>query len=149
MVGGDIYSSRLGSRLGTLRLNFLAGVLATGAGLLTCLAVGSLSGALAPFALIGFGNALIFNPENRLLQELVVDGFRGRILGMRDVLESACFVVAFLGGGAVVSVAGPRSVYLIGGVLLLATGAAGWLAFRPRRTRTERQPLGVEAVPQP
>ncbi len=73
MVAGSVYTSRLGSRLGTLRAHFLIAVALTGIAMLGCAASGNLAEALAPFALAGFANTVIIVPQSRLLQELVAE----------------------------------------------------------------------------
>lgn len=148
LVAGGVYTSRLGSRLPILRGNFLVGVAATGAALLACSAAGSLGAALGPFAFAGFANALIVGPESRLVQELVVENLRGRISGLRDCAECACFVIAFIGAGALLSFVGPRSIFVLSGSLLLGTAVAGLLVFKPlRRGKSVREVLVSDATP--
>lgn len=130
LLAGAAYTSRLGSRVGILRANFLAGVCISGIAMLACAAAGSLAWALIPFALGGFGNAVIVNPEIRLLQELVAERLRGRVFGLRDASECACFALAFLAAGALLGFIGPRSMYVLSGVLLVATAALGLLVFK-------------------
>ncbi len=67
---------------------------------LGCAVAGGLASALGPFALFGFSISLMINPENRLLQELSAERFRGRVFGLRDSAESACFALAFVAGAA-------------------------------------------------
>lgn len=129
MVVGGLYSSRLGSRLVVLRAHFLLAVALTGLAMLGCAASANLAEALGLFALTGFANAVIAIPQTRLLQELVAEKLRGRIFGLYDSIESVCFVLAFLGAGGLLDLVGPRSVYVLGGILLLVTATAGALVF--------------------
>lgn len=146
LVAGSVYTSRLGSRIGTLRINFLVGVAVTGVAMLACAAAGNLASALAPFAIAGFANAVIIDPESRLVQELVAEKLRGRVFGLRDSAESACFVLAFA-AGALLSVVGPRAVYLLSGVLLIGTSAVGWRVFKlPEQTATPAGRVPTDAV---
>ena len=130
LVLGGVYASRLRGQVGGLRGYFLAGAAATGAALLACAAAGGLAAALGPFALAGFANAVLVNSENRLLQELVPARLLGRVFGLRDAVESASFVVAFIAAGALLGFVGPRSVYVLSGSLLLATAAAAMVVSR-------------------
>jgi MFS family permease len=142
LVLGGLYASRLGGQIGGLRGNFLAGVAATGAALLACAAAGDLAAALGPFALAGFANALLCNCENRLLQELVPRKLLGRVFGVRDAVESASFVAAFIAAGALLSFVDARSVYILSGSLLLATVAAAMIVSR----RARMVPAGKERL---
>lgn len=147
MVAGAAYTSRLGSRTSVLRAHFLAGVAVSGLAMLACAAAGSLAWALAPFAVAGFANAVIINPEIRLVQEFVDEKLRGRIFGLRDSIECACFAAAFVGAGALLSTLGPRSLYLLSGVLLLGTAAAGLVVFRqPKQIETPSTRRPAEAI---
>lgn len=130
MVAGAAYTARLGSRISILRAHFVAGVAVSGVAMLACAAAGSFVGALAPFAIAGFANALIITPEIRLLQEFVAEQLRGRVFGLRDSIECSCFAVAFLAAGGLLTVLGPRSLYVLSGVLLLATSALGLGLFK-------------------
>jgi len=150
LLAGAAYTSRLGSSLSTLRINFLAGVCVSGVAMLACAVAGSLAWALVPFALAGFGNAVIVNPEIRLLQELVAERLRGRVFGLRDSSECACFVLAFIAAGALLGIIGPRSMYVMSGVLLIATAALGLLVFRlPRQAPPPLEEFAGDAVPSP
>ncbi|MBV9603968.1 MAG: MFS transporter [Solirubrobacterales bacterium] len=130
MVAGAAYTARLGSRISVLRAHFLAGVAMTGVAMLACAAAGSLAGALAPFAIAGFANVVIINPQIRLLQELVAGQLRGRVFGLLDSLECSCFAIAFLAAGALLTAIGPRALYVLSGALLLATAVFGLGLFR-------------------
>jgi MFS family permease len=148
LVAGAAYTARLGSRVSTLRAHFLAGVGLTGVAMLACATAGSLVSALAPFAVAGFANALCINPEVRLLQELVAEKLRGRVFGLRDGTESACFALAFIAAGGLLSVIGPRSIYVLSGVLLLGTAILGLLVFKlPRQARRPSERLAGDARP--
>jgi MFS family permease len=144
MVAGAAYTARLGSRLTVLRSNFLAGVAAAGLAMLACAAAVSFVWALAPFAIAGFANAVIVNPQVRLMQELVPADFQGRVFGLYDSVECGCFALAFVAAGGLLSAIGPRSLYALSGVLLLGTALVGLAMFRaPARAR------GGAAVPRP
>jgi predicted MFS family arabinose efflux permease len=132
-VLGSAFTSRLGSDVSVLRAHFLCGIAVCAVATLACAVAGGLASALAPFALFGFSNSLIANPENRLIQELAPDAFRGRVFGLRDSAESTCFALAFVAGGGLLSAVGPRTVYLLSAVLLMATAAVAVAAVRLSR----------------
>lgn len=148
MVAGSIYTARLGSSIRVLRANFLVGVAATGVAMLTCALAGSLLAALAPFAMIGFANAVIIGPENRLLQELVSGRLRGRVFGLSDTLDCTCFATAFIAAGCLLSVVGPRTVYVLSGAMLIGTAAVGSRLFTLRES-TQRASEHVLRDPVP
>ena len=64
----------------------------------------------------------------RLVQELVAERLLGRVFGLKDVLENVAFVSAFLGAGALLTVAGVRAVFVGAGVLTLALAAVAGLS---------------------
>ncbi len=153
LVAGAAYAARLGSRAGVLRTHFLAGVAASGLAMLASGAAGSLVWALAPFAIAGFANALINHPQIRLMQELVGEELLGRVFGLRDSIECACFAGAFVAAGGLLSAVGPRALYVVSGSLLLATAGLGLAAFRlagrPVAGRAERLRGEAIAVAEP
>jgi MFS family permease len=145
LVTGGAYTSRLGSRLSTLRGHFLVGIAGSAVAMFGCASAGTLVLATPPFALGGFANAVIMGPELRLVQELVAERLRGRVFGLRDALESGCFAAAFLTAGALLSIVGPRSVYALSGLLLLGTAALGLLVFKlPEETTMAPRGLSTE-----
>lgn len=149
LVAGTAYAARLGSRIATLRTNFLAGVALAGAAMLGCAAARSLSAAVVPFAVGGFANAMIVGPQIRLFHELVTDGLRGRMFGLRETSECACFVIAFIAAGALLSALGPRSIYLLGGALLLATALTGSIVFKVPEAADAPQVFPAEPIADP
>jgi MFS family permease len=147
LIAGSAYTSRMGGKITTLRSRFLTGIALCGAATLACGAAGGLIAALAPFALFGFAEALIGNPKVRLIQELSPEGLRGRVFGLRDSIECACFATAFIAAGGLLGAIGPRSIFVLSGSLLIVTAAGGAVAFRlPRGTAVGREPIAAEAV---
>jgi MFS family permease len=147
LVAGSAYTSRLGMRLPVLRGNFLGGVALVGLAMLGCAMAGSLVSAAVAFGVGGFANAVIIGPELRLVQELVSERLRGRVFGLRDSIQSGCFVTAFTAAGALLSVVGPRSVYAVGGTLMLATAALGVVRFKlPARPERSSRVLGAAHI---
>jgi MFS family permease len=146
MISASPYTARLRSHVSTLRLNFLLGVGLSGIAMLACAAAGGLAWALPAFALAGFANTLVIGPELRLIQELVADALLGRVFGLRDAIQFACFAVALISAGVLLSATGPRTVYVLSGVLQLATAAFGLRILRPGRPALAPAP-GEPGVP--
>jgi hypothetical protein len=72
------------------------------------------------------------------------------VFGLRDSSECACFVLAFIAAGALLGIIGPRSMYVLSGVLLVATAALGLLVFRlPRQAPPPLEEFAGDAVPSP
>lgn len=90
----------------------------------------TLAGACLTFALSGYFAGLLVTSEQRLLAKLVPAAIQGRIYGLRDAMESAAFVIAFVIGGALASVAGPRWLF---GASAATAGLLGLGVLRYRR----------------
>jgi MFS family permease len=133
MVAGSWANARAGSDLEGLRRRWLFGIALSGVAMAMAALAPSFGLALVAFALIGLGENLLVGPEMRLVQELVAEGLLGRVFGFKDVLENIAFVAAFVGAGALLSVAGVRAVFGGAGVLTLVLAGVGALAFRTRR----------------
>jgi MFS family permease len=142
MVIGSVINARAGSDVGNLRSRLLVGVGLNGVGMVASAVAPSLGWALGSFLLTGISNSLIVGPETRLFQELVAERLLGRVFGLQSMLTDIAFVVAFLSSGLLLATLGVRSVFALGGSLLLAVAVAGWLRFRPSRsTETFRAAL--------
>jgi len=100
--------------------------------------------ALVAFTFIGLGENLLVGPEMRLMQEMVTERLLGRVFGLKDVLENIAFVSAFLGAGALLSLAGVRAVFVGAGVVTVALAIVGAVAFRTRRVVA--RPAGQPAL---
>jgi MFS family permease len=141
-VIGSVINARAGSDLGNLRSRLLVGVGLNGVGMVVSAVAPSLGWAIGSFLVTGISNSLIVGPETRLFQELVAERLLGRVFGLQSMLTDIAFVVAFLSSGLLLATLGVRSVFALGGSLLLAVAVAGWLRFRPSRpTETFRAAL--------
>jgi sugar phosphate permease len=89
--------------------------------------------ALLAFTFVGLGENLLVGPEMRLMQEMVAERMLGRVFGLKDVLENIAFVAAFLGAGALLSLAGVRAVFVGAGLVTVALAGVGAFAFRTPR----------------
>ena len=70
---------------------------------------------------------------SNLLQSRVPEGLRGRAFAGFDVLWQTGRLLSLLGGGLLADAVGIRSVYLLGGLLLLAAAGVGASSARPSR----------------
>ena len=68
-----------------------------------------------------------------LLQSRVPEGLRGRAFAGYDVLWQTGRLLSLFGGGLLADAVGIRSVYLLGGLLLLAAAGVGASSARPSR----------------
>ncbi|MGZ6616949.1 MAG: MFS transporter [Solirubrobacteraceae bacterium] len=133
MVVGSIINTRMGSDVGNLRSRLLVGLALNGVGMVASAIAPSVGWAIGSFLLTGISNSLIVGPEARLFQELVAERMLGRVFGLQSMLTDIAYVVAFLGAGLLLATLGVRSVFALGGSLLLALTVAGWLGFHPSR----------------
>jgi MFS family permease len=133
MIAGSWTNARAGSNLDGLRRRWLFGIALSGAAMAVAALAPNIGLALIAFALIGLGENLLVGPEMRLVQELVAERLLGRVFGFKDVLENIAFVAAFVGAGALLSIAGVRVVFVGAGLLTLSLAAVGALTFRTRQ----------------
>lgn len=140
MVAGSWTNARMGSDIEDLRRRWLVGIALSGMAMAVAALAPNFPLALMAFTLIGLGENLLVGPETRLMQEMVTERLLGRVFGLKDVLENIAFVAAFLGAGALVSLAGVRPVFVGAGLVTIALAAVGAVAFRTRRA------VGVPAL---
>src|SRR5579864_155990 len=143
MVTGSWANARAGSEVSDLRRRWLFGIALSGVAMAGAAVAPNLAAALIAFTLIGLA-------EMRLVQELVAEHLLGRVFGLKDVLENVAFVSAFLGAGALLTVAGVRVVFVGAGVLTLAVAAVAAVSFRTHRaddaSSLRSEPSGAENV---
>jgi MFS family permease len=113
------------------RTNLLFGLAAFAVGVLGLAMSRRLGVALALQALAGFGMIRYTATTNTLLQLLVDDRYRGRIMGFHTVMFLGTAPVGSLVLGALAERFGAPSAALVSGSVALL--AAGWLAIRLRR----------------
>jgi MFS family permease len=131
MVAGSWANARGGSDIGRLRRRWLFGIGLSGVAMAAAALAPNLAVAVVAFAIIGLAENLLVGPEMRLVQELVADRLLGRVFGLKDVLENIAFVSAFLGAGALLTVAGVRVVFVGAGLLTLGLAVIGAVTFTP------------------
>ena len=130
MVIGALANARAGSEIADLRRRWLLGIALSGVAMACAALAPNLAVALIAFMLIGLSENLLVGPEMRLIQELVADRLLGRVFGLKDVLENIAFVIAFVGAGALLTVAGVRVVFVGAGLATVALALIGALAYR-------------------
>lgn len=133
MVIGSVANTRMGSDVNNLRSRLLVGLALNGVGMVASAIAPSLWWAIGSFLLTGISNSLIIGPEARLFQELVAERMLGRVFGLQAMLLDIAYVTAFLSAGLLLTTLGVRSIFAMGGSLLLALTIAGWLGFHPSR----------------
>jgi MFS family permease len=134
-AAGSLQGSR-GGGAPILKRRYLHGLALTGAG---GVAIGLSPGLLtagAGFALAGFGNGLFVVHQRLLLQSQVPQPLQGRVFGLADTLTSWGFAVAFVSAGALIELAGVRSLILATGAWELTLAIAAFLLLR-RQWRRE------------
>ncbi len=75
---------------------------------------------LAVFAVIGFSHMRQNASSNTLIQTLIPDGYRGRIMALYSMTVVGVLPLGHLAGGAIAEVVGPRWTVAAGGALCLA-----------------------------
>jgi len=134
MVAGSWANARAGSEIAALRRRWLFGIALSGVAMAAAALAPNFAAALVSFTLIGLAENLLVGPEMRLVQELVAERLLGRVFGLKDVLENVAFVSAFLGAGALLTVAGVRTVFVGAGLLTLGLAAVAALSFKSDRS---------------
>jgi MFS family permease len=133
MVIGSVINARMGSEVNGLRQRLLLGVALNGVGMVASALAPSLAWAVGSFALTGASNSLIIGPETRLFQELVAERLLGRVFGLQGMLTDLAYVIAFVSSGLLLTTLGVRSVFALGGSVLLVLTIAAWVGFHPSR----------------
>jgi MFS family permease len=124
-VGGSLSGGK-GGAPPHLKRWWLIGLAVIGVGLIACGAAPGLLVATLAFGLTGVGNGLMLVYERLLIQSTVPDRLMGRVFGIKDALTSWPFAIAFLVGGGLVELMGPRALIVVAG----AGGIAVWLGSR-------------------
>lgn len=134
MVLGSWANARAGSAVADLRRRWLWGIALSGVAMVCAAVAPNLAAALVAFTLVGMSENLLVGPEMRLVQEFVSERLLGRVFGLKDVLENIAFVTAFVGAGALLTIAGVRVVFVGAGLATMALALFGTLAFRAPST---------------
>jgi predicted MFS family arabinose efflux permease len=139
VLSGLRLASRRYSRL-EQRRNLLIGLVSLGAGVVGLALSRSFAVALAVQALAGFGMVRYAATTNTLLQLVVEDRYRGRVMGLYTVMFLGTAPLGSLLLGALAERFGAPTAALASGTISLA--AAGWLAVRLRNVARREQAAG-------
>jgi MFS family permease len=131
---GMLLASAAGTRMGSRSpvAALLAGTAVTGAGTLLTGVAPVLAVAVATQLVAGAGNATENIGYDTVVQNLVPRELLGRVFGTVGTAAQLGAALAYGCGGPLVSIAGPRAAFIIGGVGTLATLFALAPALRPR-----------------
>lgn len=146
-IGGSVAGSK-GGELAELRRRYLLGLLLLGVGLIASALAPSFAVALATFALFGFGNGLLLVYERLLIQSVVPDRLAGRVFGVKDSLSAWAFGAAFVIAGAVIALAGARTMLFAAGVGGVLVWGLATVTLR-RAWRVEQEPEGGQLDQRP
>jgi MFS family permease len=132
-IGAMLSGLRLASRRYSRRehrRNLLIGLTSLGGGVVGLALSGSVYVAMGAQALAGFGMIRYAATTNTLLQLVVEDRYRGRVMGLYTVMFLGTAPIGSLALGAVAERFGAPLAALLSGTVTLAAGA--WLALRLR-----------------
>jgi MFS family permease len=116
---GIALGSLTGARTGetnTLPRRFLAGIVLVAVGFAGTAAAPTLASALVPMLALGFGNGIVMVSARLIILRTVGSELHGRAFGAQTSLDGFAFAASFLIGGALLALASPRTLFLIGGV---------------------------------
>jgi MFS family permease len=143
-IGAVLSGLRLASRRYSQRehrRNLLIGLTSLGCGVVGLSLSGSLVVALAAQALAGFGMIRYSATTNTLLQLVVEDRYRGRIMGLYTVMFLGTAPLGSLALGAIAERFGAPVAAFLSGSVSLAAGA--WLALRLRDVARRQKAAAV------
>jgi MFS family permease len=143
IVAGSLVAARGGSSQ-TLKRRYLVGLLAMSGGMLAAGLAPIFAFAALAFAATGTGAGLAAANEQLLVQRTAPEDALGRVFGVKGTLISGAFGASFLIGGALVSLAGPRTLFVVAGAGLVAAWI--WSAYGLRHEWAEEpEPLAAPA----
>ena len=133
MVIGSLLFTAVGERFSLKPLLFFS-TLAIGCSYLGLAAAGTLTLACTAAAVGGIGNGVQWVSVLSAVQELTVDQFQARVVGLLEASGKAMPGVGFLLGGAIAAILSPRASFLTAGLGVIAVLAlaapslarAGW-----------------------
>ena len=114
MITATLVLVRLGQR-NEVRV-LVTGNVATGVGTGLTGAVPVLAGVYPMQAIAGVGNALEVAAQNTLIQRRAEPSMLGRVSGASNAVVGLGFLIAYVGGGAVVEATSPRATFVIAGI---------------------------------
>jgi MFS family permease len=134
VVGSLIATAGGSSQL--LKRRYLLGLLAMSGGMLASGFAPVFAVAAGAFAFCGAGNGVAACYEQLLVQRTAPEGALGRVFGIKGTMISGAFGASFLLGGALASLAGPRTLFIVAGAGLLCAWL--WSAYGLRNEWVEQ-----------
>jgi MFS family permease len=136
MVAASALVARRGAApAGTLVNRYYAGLVLTAAGMCASSIVGNVALATLAFAATGFANSLLLVSETQLIQLRVPSAVQGRLFGVKDTVEGACFLIGLVGAGAL-GASDVRLTLAAGAAVCGVCAFAAAAALRPRTLAT-------------
>lgn len=129
IVAGSLAATGGGSSQ-LLKRRYLVGLLAMAAGMIVAGLAPVFSLAALAFAATGTGNGVAAAHEQLLVQRTAPQDALGRVFGVKGTLISGAFGASFLCGGALASLAGTRTLFLVAGAGLLCAWAWSAVGLR-------------------
>ncbi|MFL5828187.1 MAG: MFS transporter [Thermoleophilaceae bacterium] len=137
IVAGSMLAAG-GTSAAGMKRRYLAGLLSMAGAMAAAGAAPAFGLALAAFMATGLANGVAMVYDSLLIQTTVEDRLLGRVLGVKGMVISGSFTLAFACGGAALSLLGPRALFIASGVALAGVWAASSIALRG--AWDERQP---------
>ncbi|MGN7764597.1 MFS transporter [Paenibacillus sp. 22594] len=95
------------------------------------------------FILAGVGAGFVLIPFNSMLQRRTPEAYTGRVFGIVGSLTSAAVILGPVAGGALVTVSGPVTAFIVSGVLAALLGAS-LLFLRPGIEKRDKAAHALE-----
>jgi MFS family permease len=97
-------------------------------------AAGSVWTAAIPFAVFGMANAAALIAVDTYMQQVVPQGMRGRVLGMRFTLTQGMYALSVLVGSALAGIVDVRVLFVAAGAIVAASAVVGLLSREVRES---------------
>jgi MFS family permease len=141
---------RSGGSLPRLERRFLFGVVLFAAGLAGASASPAFAGVVAGVGLGGLGNGMVIVFQRLILQASVRDDLLGRVFGVQVALDGVAFTSSYLAAAALLTVFGPRAMFVVAGIgALLVAGATGYVLRGTWLEGRLPEPAGAGGEPAP
>jgi MFS family permease len=134
---GALFVATFGHRV-TPRKLALGGVWVFSAALLAFSFARNFYVALGFLFVAGFGMLLFFSTTNTVLQTIVADDMRGRVMGVWSLVFGAMIPLGSLEAGAVANWFGTPTALALGGIVCAVSGLVALLVIRRRETQLAR-----------
>jgi predicted MFS family arabinose efflux permease len=146
MVVGSLLFTAFGRRVSLKPLLFFS-TLAIGCSYLGLAAAGTLPLACIAASVGGIGNGVQWVSVLSAVQELTVDQFQARVVGLLEASGKAMPGVGFLLGGAIAAILTPRASFLTAGIGVILVLALATPALARARWGEQRPSSGMQEEP--